>query len=460
MNKMKRRARLCLLLAFILLAGVGYYVYELFEHGSEWVSYPGNGDLYTNGYISKGAIYDRDGTLLLENTDSGVPNYNEDYAIRTATVHATGDSVGNIATSANYNYADRLIGYSFFWGIFSTSDKGRNLYLTIDADLCRVANEALGGRKGCIGIYNYKTGEILCMVSSPNYDPLDPPEVSEDDTSGIYMNKFLSGTIVPGSTFKIVTAWAALENIDDIDSWSYTCPYSRQIGDAPEDKIVCVYEHGTVDLQGAMAYSCNNAFGELSMLMGPGVLKEYVEKAGLTKSYDIDGIYSTPSTFDFPKEDVLVAWTGIGQYHDLVNPCAMMAFLGAIANDGVCVEPRLVENVTLANGWDTSFSSRQHSEQIMDKSSADKLDELLHGDVTINYGEYNFPGLDICAKSGTAEVGEGREPNAWFVGYLRNPDHPYAFVVVIENGGSGLYVGGDVANTVLQEAIKLPAYEE
>ena len=113
MKKMKKRARLCIALALVLLVGLGYYVYELARDGGDWAAYPGNGDVYTNGYLGKGAIYDRNETLLMENTDTGVPYYNESYDIRTATLHAVGDAAGNISTGANRVFADKLVGYSF-----------------------------------------------------------------------------------------------------------------------------------------------------------------------------------------------------------------------------------------------------------------------------------------------------------------------------------------------------------
>ena len=456
MNKMKRRARLCILLAMVLVLGLGLYLVRLWNDGGKWVSYPGNGDVYTQGYISKGTIYDRNGTLLLQNTDSGVPVYNDSYEIRTATVHAVGDAVGNIPTGANYKYADRLVGYNFLWGTFSTNNKGRNLYLTLDAYICQVANQAMAGRNGVVGVYNYKTGEIICMVSTPNYDPVNPPAVADQ---GMYLNKFLSSTFVPGSTFKVVTATAALENVDNIENWSYTCPYIRDFGPTENDRVVCMYDHGTVDLKDALAKSCNNAFGELSIMMGPSTLKKYTELAGLTSRYDIDGIVTAKGTFEFPRQDVTLAWTGIGQNQDLVNPCAMMVYMGTIANGGVRVDPHLVDSVRFDNGWDASFPIRVHSEEVLKPETAAKLDEMLHYDVTSNYGEARFPGLDICAKSGTAETGEGA-PHAWFYGYIRNPGYPYAFVVLIENGGFGSDQAGDVANQVMQAVISLPAAEE
>lgn len=459
MRKLEKRAIICLALAAVLILGLGFYTFKLVKDGNRWVSYPANKHIYTDGYLNTGAIYDRNGTLLLQNNRSGVPQYHEDRSIRRATLHAVGDNVGNISTGANRAFAGKLVGYNFLSGVYSTNETGRKLYLTIDANVCRVANEALNGRRGTVGVYNYETGAIICMVSSPNYDPTEPPVVSAEDSSGIYMNKLLSSRVVPGSIFKVITATAAIETLDDLDNFSYTCTGSRQFGTAPTDKIVCVYPHGTVDFEEAMAVSCNCAFGELAIRVGPAKLEEYTKKAGLTDSYSVDGIPTAPGTFEFPDADVTLAWTGIGQHKDLVNPASMMVYMGAIAGGGKAADPRIIESIKFSNDWPAGFQVKTKTKELVSADTAKKLNEALHNNVIRTYGEENFPGLDICAKSGTAELGEGRAPHAWFTGYIRNENYPYAFIVLVENGGWGSETGGSVANTVLQEVIKMEPKE-
>jgi peptidoglycan glycosyltransferase len=90
---------------------------------------------------------------------------------------------------------------------------------------------------------------------------------------------------------------------------------------------------------------------------------------------------------------------------------------------------------------------------MIDENTASILKEMMRYNVEDTYGTYNFPDLNICAKSGTAEVGPNETPNAWFAGFLDDPDHPYAFIVLVENGGSGSSVAGSVANKVLQKVV-------
>ena len=91
--------------------------------------------------------------------------------------------------------------------------------------------------------------------------------------------------------------------------------------------------------------------------------------------------------------------------------------------------------------------------RLIQADTAEKLAELMANNVAVTYGQGRFPHMDLCAKSGTAEVGEGKSPHAWFAGFLRNPDAPYAFVVLVENGGGGASVAGTVAGRVLNEVV-------
>ncbi len=451
MKKIEKRAIMCLLLACLLLVGVGIFCYRFVTQGDDWASYSGNFDVYEDGKLTKGALYDTNGKLLMKNSSSGM-TFNDDVSIRRALMHITGDKNNNIATGANRAFTDELIGYDLINGVYSLNNKGEDIKLTLDADVCAAAINALGSRSGTVGVYNYKTGEIVCMVSSPTYDPANPPQISSDDTSGVYINRFTSSRFVPGSIFKLVTAAAAIENLDDAYTWTYNCTGSDDYGHG--DKVTDISAHGTVDLKKALEVSCNCYFGRLSEKVGGDLMQEYTKKLGLTKSYDIDGIKTAESTFDYPDSGVNLAWTGIGQYHDMLNPCSMMVYMGAIGNGGTAVMPRIVEPTSF---WSELLGKVPKvgvkTRDMIETDTASSLTEMMANNVEQHYGSGNFPGLDICAKSGTAEVGTGKQPNAWFSGFLNDSDNPYAFVVLVENGGYGADVAGAVANTVLQKIV-------
>ena len=141
----------------------------------------------------------------------------------------------------------------------------------------------------------------------------------------------------------------------------------------------------------------------------------------------------------------------------MVNPCSMMVFMGAIANDGKAVMPYIINPSSLVGKKVREISTQDlnlKTEKMLDPSTAASLKSMMSNNVQNGYGgSYMFPGLNLCAKSGTGEVGNGKEPNAWFVGFLDDPENPYAFVVMVENGGYGLSTSGSIANAVLQDLV-------
>lgn len=435
MRRLERRAMICMLLAAVLVIGTLLFCVRFVRDGREWATFYGNQGIYTDGMLSSGSIYDRNGVLLAENTEEGII-YNDDADIRAATVHTVGDTRGNISTSAMSVYKSKLIGYNLLTGTYKLQGKNEDLTLTLDAEACKTAYEWLSYYDaGTVGVYDYTTGEILVMVSTPSYDPLDPPELDPDDDSGLYINRFLSSTWTPGSIFKTVTAAAAIDRLD-WQNFSYYCEGTRYVEGS---EINCTHAHGQLDLADALTQSCNGAFSLLAEQLGSANMEEYVERLGLTRRYDIDGIRNVSGSFDFPGDPISNGWAGVGQYNDQINPCSFMVYMGAVANGGRSAEPKLLAN-----------SSVTMSGQMLEENTAMILRDMMMRNVTENYGEWNFPGLAIGGKTGTAEV-EGKSPNAMFAGFLADPEHPYAFIVCLENAGGGLENAAPIANAVLQQ---------
>jgi len=442
MRKLEKRASICILIAVVLFAGIGLFVARYIRNGGDWATFYGNTQIYTDGAINRGKVTDRYDTELLDCTEDGV-KYNANETIRKATVHAVGDTGGNIPSGAINAFKSELIGYDIINGTYDTSSEGKTIQLTIDAQANAAAYAALAGRTGTVGVFNWKTGEIMCMVSTPSFDPAG--QAPTDPNSSHYFNNFLNGALTPGSTFKLLTSAAAIDNIDDIDSFSFNCDGQNQYG---KDKFVDVSAHGTVDFRSALAKSCNGAFGAITRKLGATTMEEYVEKCGFTSSVKINGIETQAGSFDFPADnDVKLSWAGIGQADDLVNPCAMMIYMGAIANGGEAVQPSLIKNATFIKNVTGGKSLGSY----LSEETAAELKSMMKNNVVKNYGEANFTGLDLYAKSGTAEVGS--ESNAWFVGFIDNEDNPYAFVVWIKGAGFGAEQAAPVAKTVLNKLI-------
>ncbi len=283
-------------------------------------------------------------------------------------------------------FADQLSGYNLLTGAYSPG--GNDLYLTLDARYNYIAYEALAGRKGAVGVYNYETGEVLCMVSPPAFDPLYPPSSEEmegnDAYDGVYLNRFLSGTFPPGSVYKTVVLSAAIERMPDLFDRTWTCTGSTQVGDGA---ITCPRAHGEQDISSALANSCNGVFALLAGELGEDVLEEYTVRAGLTSSYRVSGLNTAAGSFDF---DGLTAnelgWAGVGQYNDLANPCALMVYMGAIANGGTAAVPRLVLKTENALGLPSLPALPRHTKKLVEGDTAAALAELMAHNVTAQYG--------------------------------------------------------------------------
>lgn len=453
MKKIEKRAILCLILAFVLLLGLAIYGYRFVRHGASWASFPSNRHLYNSqGQLASGRILDRDGDVLTEADEDGSRTYYDSSTVRKATLHAVGDPAGNIGTGALTAFADKLSGYNLITGAFSPLGSGNDLTLTLDAHYNYVAYNALDGRKGAVGVYNYKTGEVLCMVSTPAFDPLDPPAIEDGDErwEGVYLNRFLSSTFTPGSVFKTVTLTAAIEKIPDLYNRTWECTGSTNVGGS---EVTCLEAHGNINVEEALAKSCNGVFALLANELGAATMQEYTDKAGLTDSYSVSGIATAPGKFTFAgTSQNELGWAGVGQHNDLMNPCALMVYMGAVANGGQAAVPQLIQSVTTDFGMPVYWYRERMTDTLIEPNTAQKLADAMA--YTAEYtGKSRFGNLDICVKSGTAEVGGGQKPNAWFTGFIRDEEHPYAFVVMVQNGGGGSAVAGSIAAQVLDPIV-------
>ena len=451
MKRMSYRTIFLTVLMAILVLGLGFFTVRYFVRAGDWVTFPGSPHVYQGNNLSAGTVVDRDGTLLLDSTDGRV--YSDDAALRQATMHLLGDRYGYISAPVLNEYADQMIGFNPINGLYSLTETGNTAALTISAQVQKAAQAALAGRKGTIGVYNYKTGEILCAVTSPTYDPDNMPDVENDATGaydGVYLNRFFQTTYVPGSIFKLVTATAALETIPDILNQTFTCNGTWEV---EGDVIHCNGVHGTITLAQALGHSCNVAFGQLAVQVGAETMTKYANRLGITESLKFDGITTAQGNYDV--SDAVksqLAWSGIGQYTNLINACQYMSFMGAIANGGSAAVPHLMQSVT--GGLLTGYEAKTvMTDQLLSAQTSATLADMMHQAVLNHYGAWQFPDLYVCAKSGTAEVGEGTTPHATFAGFIRDDNYPLAFIVIVEHGGSGSATCAPIAGQILNVCV-------
>lgn len=451
MRNTTKRAYILFALIAAFFGGLVFMAVSFALNADTWASSRLNEHIYKYRQLATaGTIYDRNGKVLVQTKD-GERIYAEDYTVRLSTLHVIGDSQGFISTGVQTVYRPHLIGYNFVDGVYSAVKKGKgnDLTLTIDSAVSAAAYEALGGNKGTIAVYNYKTGAVLCEVSAPTFDPENKPDDIDTDTSGkydgIYLNRFLSGVFTPGSTFKVVTAICAIENMPDIYKKTFNCTGKYKCG--KNQYVICNGVHGKLNFERALNVSCNSVFAYLAVKLGADNLSKTAKQLGFGSSVKVSGAYTAKSYIDLSKTAKIdLGWAGIGQYTTLANPCHMLMLAGAIANGGQAVIPYVVETQTTLL---PKTGATVNKNITLSAETANKMKKLLRSNVENYYGDNRFPGLKMCGKTGSAEV-EGKKSHAWFYGFSADSSFPYAIVVCLENGGIGYNDAVPAANKVLQ----------
>ena len=447
MNRITKRTWIMGLFLLLLLGGLLFFVWEYVTQAESWVSFSGSPHLYNSSNIGCGTITDRSGNLLLDISQGRT--YSDDANTRKSTLHWLGDKKGFINASTVSTYAASMVGYDRINGVYNASDEGGNARLTLSAKVQNAALEAMGNRKGTVGVYNYKTGEILCALTTPTYDPENVPDIANDTTGaydGVYLNRFLQSAYVPGSIFKIVTLSAALDCVPGIEDMTFPCRGKIEYG---TEAVTCEKAHGTQTLKQAFANSCNCAFAQIAEKVGKNNMVKYVKQFQVTQKLSFDGSTTAAGNYDISDTGaVSFAWSCIGQHSDLVNPARYMTFMGAIAGRGVAAEPYLMAKVT--NGGDTTYEAKtKKTDRLMSESVADTVAAYMRNNVKTVYGDGNFGGLPVCAKSGTSQLGGDQKSNAMFAGFVDSEQYPLAFIVVVENGGYGSHTCVPVISKVL-----------
>lgn len=448
MNRVASRAAIAALLVIALLAGMVFFIIDYAENSHNWVMHSGSPHIYSGGRLSQGLILDRSGALLLDL--SGEQTYAPDPLVRKSMLHWTGDRAGNIKRTVISAHQKEMVSFDPVKGVYTYGDAEGRMYLTLSYQIQAAALQALGEKKGTVAVYNYKTGELLCAVSNPTFDPDNVPDIAGDTTGqyqGVYYNRFTQSTYIPGSIFKIVTLAAALESIPNAEDLTFSCDASYEIGSG---KVTCESVHGKQTLKQAFRNSCNCAFAQLVEKIGRDDLQRYVEQFSVMEPSEFDGITTAKGNFDLSDAYYEnLAWSGIGQYTDLINPYSFLEFVGAIAAGGAGIEPYVVSQVKIGEKV-TYRAQPQRAQRVMSQLTAETVREYMRNNVVDKYGNENFQGFTACAKTGTAEVGPGKRPNAMFAGFLLDEDMPLAFLVVVEDAGYGQTVCVPIISQVLK----------
>jgi peptidoglycan glycosyltransferase len=467
--------------------------------------------------VQRGPILDRNGTVIVatEVVEGG-------YAVRRYPLAATYDpaAFGNVVgffssrfgqSGIEATYNDYLSGDRDSWrrlqdALLDRPRVGDTVRLTIDARLQAATHAALGDRSGSIVVLDPRTGAVLAMVSRPGFDPrglaFNPaaPDrqaenrrvdeywraINADGAGQPLLNRPTQGWYAPGSTFKTVTAVATLLHPEQGRPDAIDCPDQRptEPGAPPVVNAVRTGLEGIIrstpfpdepNLERVYAFSCNTAFAEYAMRLGPDLLVDTARRFDIYRPQDAPNVYNgftdlptLPSLLyvdpGFLNSRAALADTGFGQGELQVTPLQMAMVAATIANDGMMMRPFLVSEIVRPDGTTVVRHGPRPIRRVMSVDVAARMRSNMRSAVTYGFGKAAnaVPGVEVGGKSGTAEYPCPTTDNpqklcahAWFIAIAPVDQPRFAVVVMIENGGEGSRLGAEVAGQVLRSAFDI-----
>lgn len=465
-----------LLGAFVLLAT--YYCYTLFFYRDRWFANSYNPRVRLDSWgprVIPGDIKDRNGKLLAttvkENRKNPDTNEKQIYYYRSyldgkkqaqSVAHVVGYNNPKFGRSGVEALQVRyLMGYNnpfyekIYQKVFLSEEVGNTLYLTIDIGLQQYIDSLLGKYKGSVVLMNANTGEILAMVSHPTFNPNN---LDDNLTGDILVSRATEGLYTPGSIFKTIVAVSALDNLDGVLDTTFDCQGSIEIG----SQAISCYDgehHGHIDFFQAMAVSCNGYFARIGKELGKEKLLKTAESFGFNQDFIFPDLKLIASSLPLKKSisEEKMALTSIGQGDVQVTPLHMAMVASAIANEGVMMEPKLVNKVIGRNGNVQKILDPKVYRKPISQENAMIMQDIMKTVVKQGTGRAAaVKGEQVGGKTGTAEVvGKDSEVrnNAWFIGFMSGSKSDVAISVVLEDLPSG-QTGGKMAAPMAGKILK------
>ena len=361
------------------------------------------------------------------------------------------------------------------------ANSGANVRLTIDSTLQQVAQAALGNQAGAVALLDPQTGAILALASYPRFDPNQlvlPDQATQadvDKAQAVYqalaarpdsplLNRATQGRYPPGSVIKTLTGAAALDaGVLNGPEGQVTCPEQLQTENGAPPVVNAVKNLAArtgnpSDLRRVYAWSCNTAFAQIGLALGPDRFADYAARFGLRTAdtvsvtadlRDIPADAGTiAGTLDFLRRPAALADTSFGQGQALVTPLDMAQMVAVIANDGRLMRPYLVQEARVGN-LALYTAQTEVLRQAITSQTAQLMRSVMQTSVEIGYAKpVALPGVAIGAKTGTAEA-PGGAPHAWFVAIAPLEKPRVAIAVIVEHGGEGSRGALPIARQVL-----------
>jgi len=412
--------------------------------------------------LVRGDIISADGKVLATSISDEEGNTTRSYPYGPVFSHIVGYSThGVLGIESSQNFKLLECNDSVFNKISNDlkgeKNHGDSIVTSLNYKMQNAAYEALGNQKGAVFAMNAKTGEILCVVSKPDFDPNYINEFWENlnnDTEGSpLLNRALLGSYAPGSTFKIVTALEYIkENGEYFREYDFDC--TGQF--AYKGSVINCYHgshHGEIDFNLSFAKSCNSSFANISSTLDKSSFEQtcknllFNSELPLPLSYNESFVnISAGSTTDE------LLQTGIGQGKTLVSPAHMCLISASIANDGILMKPLLVTAIRNNSGSIVKKYKTEEYGRLLTRNDARILQELMRDVVTDGTGTKlkDTNGYNAAGKTGSAEFmqADKSQSHAWFTGFAKNNKDTIAIAVLVEAGGSGGEVAAPIAKRV------------
>lgn len=397
----------------------------------------------------RGNIYSSDGDVLATTVFHSNGSETRFYPYENIFSHVVGFSTNGktgIEAFANYYLINSDIGMSdkIANATAGLKNPGNNVYTTLDVDIQKAANRALGTYTGAIIVTECSTGRVLAMVSKPDFNPNEIVEIwdelQEDTESSILLNRVSQGLYPPGSTFKMITSLEYIrENPENYNSYSYNCTGSYR---KDNERIHCFHGsvHNRVSLLTSFSKSCNSSYANIGMGLDREAFTETLDSLLFNDELPWDYLYSKsyiPNVAEMTSAEMMQ--TSIGQGQLLITPLHLNMITCAIANDGILMKPYLVDYITDANGNNIKTYTASDYAELMTIEESQALQKMMVEVVNSGTGtRLKGYGYTAGGKTGSAEYNSNKEDShAWFTGFAPAENPEIAVTVIIEGAGSG-----------------------
>ncbi len=450
--------------AVIFVAMIGYFTYFMVFQSEDFINNDYNKlQVLFEEDVKRGSIITSDGYVIAETVTDENGNEERNYPYKNLFAHVTGYSnTSKTGLEKQLNFT-LLRSHAFFMEqlmceISGEKKMGDTVITTVRYDLQEAAYEALGDYDGAVIAMEPSTGKILAMVSKPDYDPNTIVEDWEEIKEGTSLyNRATQGQYTPGSIFKIFTTLAYIRsNPDTYQDFSYECTGEITINGKT---IHCASgkKHGLLDLEGAFSESCNTAYAGMVDEIDEEVFQDLCDSLLFNTSLPIE-FESSKSKFHISKDDetALKMDTLIGQGKTLVSPLHMVMIASAICNDGVAMNPTLVEQSETYNGVLIEEYETKKYASLFTAEETEILNAYMRSVVEDGTAsELDSKDYTSYGKTGTAQTSSDLdETNAWFIGYAKKDGKEIAIAVVVEDSGSGSKYAVPVAEKIFDTYFK------